>query len=87
MDHYEIPKFDIYLAILRFRDLFGMVSETMTRTQRMFVTSNHKIKWSRLQSPAIDPFASPGKNPYMCHGQGCRYIGDKLIPPLMTESL
>ena len=24
---------------------------------------------------------------YMCHGQGCRYIGDKLIPPFMTESL
>ena len=24
---------------------------------------------------------------HVCHGQGCRYIGDKLIPPLMTESL
>ncbi len=24
---------------------------------------------------------------HMCHGQGCRYIGDKLIPPLMMEIL
>ena len=33
------------------------------------------------------PRTSQGFLEHMCHGQKSRFIGDKLIPPLKTESL
>ena len=40
------------------RDLFGMVSENVTRTQRLLVTSNQGNKRSRIESPGGDVVSS-----------------------------